>query len=36
MFNALDVSTLPLHAVEMGSIPGRSGVLALQGAKIAA
>ena len=34
MFNALDVAVLPLHAVEMGSIPGRSGVLALQGAKI--
>lgn len=34
MFNSLDVANLPLHAVEMGSIPGRSGVLALQGAKI--
>lgn len=34
MFDALDVATLPAHAVEMGSISGRSGVLALQGAKI--
>ncbi|MGH8456029.1 MAG: polysaccharide deacetylase family protein [Stenotrophobium sp.] len=31
MFDALDVARLPLHEVRMDSIPGRSGVLAVQG-----
>jgi len=31
----LDVKSLPRHVIEMGAIPGRSGVLALQGAPLA-
>ncbi|TXH04345.1 MAG: 4-deoxy-4-formamido-L-arabinose-phosphoundecaprenol deformylase [Nevskiaceae bacterium] len=36
LFKSLDVPALPHHAVAMGEIPGRSGTLALQGARIAA
>jgi peptidoglycan/xylan/chitin deacetylase (PgdA/CDA1 family) len=32
----LDVTRLPRHAVTLGTVPGRSGTLALQGAPIAA
>jgi peptidoglycan/xylan/chitin deacetylase (PgdA/CDA1 family) len=31
MFERLDLAALPVHEVTMGEIPGRSGVLALQG-----
>lgn len=34
MFDTLDVASLPMHEVIMDSIPGRSGVLAVQGAEI--
>jgi undecaprenyl phosphate-alpha-L-ara4FN deformylase len=32
MADACDVKLLPLHSIEMGTLPGRSGTLALQGA----
>ena len=34
MFNSLDVAALPAHEVRMKSIPGRSGVLAVQGPRV--
>ena len=36
MFETLDLAALPLHEVAMGSITGRSGTLAVPGARIAA
>jgi peptidoglycan/xylan/chitin deacetylase (PgdA/CDA1 family) len=35
-FESLDVTRLPRHAVTLGTVPGRSGTLALQGAALAA
>lgn len=35
-FETLDVTRLPRHAVTLGTVPGRSGTLALQGAALAA
>jgi undecaprenyl phosphate-alpha-L-ara4FN deformylase len=32
LFNSLDIASLPAQRVEMGSVPGRSGTLAVQGA----
>lgn len=36
MFNSLDVASLPAHEVRMESIPGRSGILAVQGPRVEA
>ena len=36
MFGSLDAAALPLHEVRMCSIPGRSGVLAVQGPAVTA
>ena len=33
---SLDRQSLPRHVINMGAIPGRSGVLALQGERVAA
>ena len=35
-FETLDVTRLPRHTVTLGTVPGRSGTLALQGAALAA
>ena len=34
LFESLDPATLPLHEIAVGEIPGRSGTLALQGARV--
>lgn len=34
IYEALDISTLPVHRAEFGSIPGRSGTLMLQGERV--
>ncbi len=36
MFKSLDVASLPAHEVKMDSIPGRSGILAVQGPRVEA
>jgi undecaprenyl phosphate-alpha-L-ara4FN deformylase len=36
LFNSLDVAALPAHEVRMESIPGRSGILAVQGPRVEA
>jgi peptidoglycan/xylan/chitin deacetylase (PgdA/CDA1 family) len=36
VFETLDIATLPMHEVAMGSIEGRSGTLAVAGARVAA
>jgi undecaprenyl phosphate-alpha-L-ara4FN deformylase len=34
LFNSLNVAALPAHEVKMDSIPGRSGILAVQGPRV--
>jgi undecaprenyl phosphate-alpha-L-ara4FN deformylase len=34
IYNELNVATLPIHRVEFGTLPGRSGTLMLQGAQV--